>query len=149
MNIRPASPHEGWLLRDIEIASKAYWGYSNELMDQFAKVISMSPDYVRDHEVWVVDQGGEIAGFYGLMHHGEVCELDHLWLLPQYIGMGLGRCLFEHAVNRARETDAVRMEWQAEPNAMAFYRRMGGCYLRTAIGMLGTPIDVMGVELTA
>ena len=108
--MRPASPDEGWLLRDIEIASKAYWGYPNELMEQFARVISMSPDYVRDHEVWVVEQGGEIAGFYGLIHHGEVCELDHLWLLPRYIGTGLGRRLFEHAVNRARETDAVQME---------------------------------------
>ena len=149
MNIRPASHDEGWRLREIEIASKAYWGYPYEFMERFAKVISMTPDYIRRHEVWVVDGVGEIAGFYGLIHHGKECELDHLWLLPRYIGKGLGRQLFEHALQRGRAAGALRMEWQAEPNATGFYKRMGGCYLRTETGLLGTPIEVLSVELEA
>jgi len=149
VRIRPASPEEGWRLRELEIASKAYWGYPTELMERFAKVISMTPDYVREHEVWVVEEAGEIVGFYGLIHYGEVCELDHLWLLPPYIGKGLGRQLFEHALQRARVAGALRMEWQAEPNAIGFYKRMGGRYLRTDTGLLGTLIEVLGVELEA
>ncbi len=144
MNIRPASPDEGWRLRQLEIASKACWGYPDE---RFAKVISMAPDYIQKHEVWVVEETSEIAGFYGLIHHGEVCELDHLWLLPPYIGKGLGRQLFEHALQRARLACALRVEWQAEPNATGFYKRMGGRYLRTETGLLGTPIQVLGMEL--
>jgi len=149
VNVRPASPDEGWLLREIEIASKAYWGYPDELMERFAKVISMAPDYIRKNEVWVIEGADEIAGFYGLIHHGEVCELDHLWLLPRHIGKGLGRQLFEHGLQRARVSGALRMEWQAEPNAMGFYQRMGGRHVRTETGLLGIPIDVLGLELGA
>ena len=75
MNIRPASHDEGWRLREIEIASKAYWGYPYEFMERFAKVISMTPDYIRRHEVWVVDGVGEIAGFYGLIHQARSLNL--------------------------------------------------------------------------
>lgn len=149
MKIRPASPDEGWRLRELEIASKAYWGYPNEFMEQFAKVISMTPDYVRNHEVWVVEEAGQIAGFYGLIHHGDSCELDHLWLLPPYIGKGLGRQLFGHALQRARVAGAIRVEWRADPNATGFYKRMGGRYVRTETGLLGTPIEVLSVDLEA
>lgn len=34
----------------------------------------MTPDYVRKHEVWVVEEAGDIAGFYGLIHHDKVCD---------------------------------------------------------------------------
>jgi GNAT superfamily N-acetyltransferase len=149
VTIRPASPVEGRLLREIEITSKGHWGYPDELMKRFAKLISMDQDYIRKHEVWVIENADEIAGFYGLIHGGEVCELDHLWLLPRYIGKGLGRQLFEHALQRAQVAGALRMEWQAEPNAVGFYERMGAYRVRTETGLLGTPIDVLGIELEA
>lgn len=61
MRMRPASPDEGWRLRELEIASKAYWGYPNELMERFSRLISMTPDYVRKHEVWVLEDAEEVT----------------------------------------------------------------------------------------
>lgn len=52
-------------------------------------------------------------------------ELDHLWVLPERIGSGIGRSLFEHAVHRASALGAEVLEIESDPNAEGFYRRMG------------------------
>jgi hypothetical protein len=40
------------------------------------------------------------------------------------------------------------MEWEAEPNALGFYERMGGRYLRDSEpSAWGRVIPVMGVDL--
>ncbi len=39
------------------------------------------------------------------------------------------------------------LEWEAELNAVGFYERMGGRYLREQIGDWGRPLPVMGIDL--
>jgi hypothetical protein len=38
--------------------------------------------------------------------------------------------LFRHVVERVKQSGAARIEWEAEPNALGFYEKMGGRYLR-------------------
>jgi GNAT superfamily N-acetyltransferase len=148
VRIRPARPDEGWLLRDIEIASKAYWRYSDRFMDRFARVVSMSPEFVKKHEVWVLeDDEAQVIGFHGLIHRGKLVLLDHLWLLPGHIGAGHGRRLFEHAGERARAAGGERLEWSAEPHAIGFYEHMGGRYLREETGKLDDRRKIYGLGL--
>ena len=145
--MRQAVSDEGERLREIEIESKAHWGYDEEYMSRFARVISMSPEYVRKHDVWVLETAGDIAGFYGLIHRENRCELDHLWLLPRFIGSGFGRIMFEHAVRRAVEAGANRLEWEAEPNSLGFYRRMGARQVRETQSALGHTVPIMALDL--
>jgi GNAT superfamily N-acetyltransferase len=145
--MRQAVPEEGERLREIEIASKAHWGYDEDFMTRFASVVSMSPEYVLKHDVWVLENEGDVAGFYGLIHHEGFCVLDHLWLLPRFIGSGFGRLMFEHAVQRAAEVDASRLEWEAEPNSIAFYRRMGARQVRETHSTLGRTVPIMALDL--
>jgi GNAT superfamily N-acetyltransferase len=149
VEIRPARPDEGPALRAIEIASKAHWGYPKEFMAGFASVISMSPAYIRQHEVWVLEDSKEIVGFHGLIHRGEVCELDHMWLMPERIGKGHGRQMFEHALMRAGEGGAARLEWEADSYAIGFYQRMGVRHLRWTVSQLGRRLPVMEISLAA
>ena len=75
--------------------------------------------------------------------------LDDLWVEPEWIGRGVGSRLFHRAVERARELDATRLEWEAEPHAIGFYTRMGGHYLRDSEpSAWGRVIPVMGIDLT-
>ncbi len=148
LRIRPADPDEGEALRTIAIASKGHWGYDQGFLMRFGAILSLSPDWIRQHDVWVLEEGGEVAGFYGLIHHGEVSELDDLWLLPAYIGKGHGRRLFEHAAARARESGALRLEWEAEPHATGFYERMGGRAVRETISELGRKLSIFALDLT-
>ena len=52
-------------------------------------------------------------------------DLEHLWVLPAWIGAGLGRTLFEHAMRRAQELGARTVTIESDPSAEGFYRRMG------------------------
>ena len=104
--IERAIPEQADHLTRIAIASKAHWGYDQEFMERFAAVIAITPDYVRQNEVWILEEAGKSAGFYALIRRGEMGELDHLWLLPQHIGKGLGRLLFDNAYRGAPATSA-------------------------------------------
>ncbi len=73
--------------------------------------------------MYVAFSGGEAVGFYALVGGG--LELEHLWVLPAWIGTGLGRTLFEHAMRRAAELGASLVRIESDPNAEGFYRRMG------------------------
>jgi len=145
--IRSATAAEAPLLRGIQLASKAHWGYSGETMARFAAVISMSDAYVLHADVWVIEDGGSVVGWYSLVQRDDVCELHNMWVLPSHIGHGLGRRLYEHALTRARKSGATRLEWEAEPNAVGFYKHVGAKHLREAISVLGNPISWMGVDL--
>ena len=69
--------------------------------------------------------GGEPIGFYALTGEGRELELHHLWVLPAWIGSGIGRLLFEHAMDRSASRGASIVEIEADPNAEGFYVRMG------------------------
>src|ERR1700730_810306 len=103
------------------IRSKAHWGFDDDFMGRFAGVISLSPASVADADVWILEDAGSIIGFYALVPQGDECVLDDLWLLPDHIGGGTGRLMFEHAALRARELGAGVMTWEAEPFAVGFY----------------------------
>jgi len=46
-------------------------------------------------------------------------------LSPAWIGLGAGRLLFEHAIERAASRGASIAEIEADPNAEGFYLKMG------------------------
>jgi GNAT superfamily N-acetyltransferase len=94
-------------------------------MELWRPRLEVSPGFVRDNEVYVAVSGEEAVGFYALVGGGRGLDLDHLWVLPAWIGTGLGRTLFEHAVRRAQELGAMTVTIESDPNAEGFYRRMG------------------------
>jgi predicted N-acetyltransferase YhbS len=75
--------------------------------------------------VYAARAGGDPVGFYALVGGGSVLELEHLWVLPEFIGRGVGRALFEHAIRKAASLGAEALRLEADPNAEGFYRRMG------------------------
>ena len=66
-----------------------------------------------------------MSGFYALVGRGREVELEHLWVLPEHIGAGIGRALFDHAVRRAAALDVTTLSIEADPNAEGFYLQMG------------------------
>ena len=66
-----------------------------------------------------------MVGFYALERDGGRLRLEHFWLAPSLIGCGLGRQLFEHAVQAAQMLAAAELLIEADPNAEGFYLHMG------------------------
>jgi GNAT superfamily N-acetyltransferase len=67
-----------------------------------------------------------VVGFYALERDGDRFRQEDLFLAPSLIGHGLGRRLFEHAVQAARALGAAELLIESDPNAEGFYLlRMG------------------------
>jgi GNAT superfamily N-acetyltransferase len=126
VTIRPAVPSEAEVLTGLALVGKRHWGYPEPWLQTWRGLLAISPDYVAAHVVYCAEDGtGRVVGFYALEHDGGGCRLEHLWLEPSLIGTGLGRRLFEHAVEAARALGAAEMLIEADPNAEGFYLHMG------------------------
>jgi GNAT superfamily N-acetyltransferase len=127
-------------LREIAFAAKAHWGYDAQRVRDWADSI----DFDDGRELLVEDD----VAWASIVPKGDVCVLEDLWVDPTAMGRGLGARLFRRAVERAREHGATRLEWEAEPNAVGFYERLGGHYLRDSEpSQWGRVLPVMGVSL--
>jgi GNAT superfamily N-acetyltransferase len=146
--IRPARPDEGERLREIAIAAKAHWGYDRDWVRSWAAHGDFSPEALTTHPFLVAEAAGRTVAFAKLIPRGRIAWLDDLWVEPEWIGRGVGTKLFQAAAARARELGARRMEWEAELNAVGFYEKVGGTYVRDSeLTELGRILPVMGLEL--
>lgn len=125
MEIRRAEPADAGALSRVAFAAKGHWGYPEEWMERWRESLTISPELVKESEVYAVFGEGEPVGFYALVGEGTKMELEHLWVLPERMGLGLGRALFDHAVRRAAGLGAEVLGIEADPNAEGFYRHMG------------------------
>ena len=123
--MRRAGPGDAGALGRVAFAAKGHWGYPGRWMELWRPGLEVSPGFVRDNEVYVAVSGGEPVGFYALVGGERGLDLEHLWVLPAWIGTGLGRKLFEHAMRRARELGTSAVTIESDPNAEGFYRKMG------------------------
>jgi GNAT superfamily N-acetyltransferase len=124
--IRPARPEEAALLSDLEVRSKAYWGYDADFMAVFAAETLIAPEHLQQHIFCVVENSGKVGGFYSLEHRdGEAMWLDNLFIDPDAIRAGYGSLLFDHAVETARALGYRFLEFDSDPNAEGFYLKKG------------------------
>lgn len=123
--MRRAGPGDAGALGRVAFAAKGHWGYPERWMERWRPGLEVSPVFVRDNEVYVAVCEGEAVGFYALVGGGRRLDLEHLWVLPAWIGTGLGRRLFGHMMRRAKELGAGMVAIESDPNAEGFYRRMG------------------------
>lgn len=150
VRIRPAEPEDAGRLQEIFMAAKGSWGYDPALVKDAAADLDLSPEALRAKDVHVAEVDGRPVGFVSLMARPEAWLIDDLWVDPAWTGLGIGRLLFDHAADRARELGAPRLEWEADPNAVGFFERMGGQYLRDSPPTIwGRVVPVMGMELPA
>ena len=130
LELRPATPADGERLRELLAAAKGWWDYDPAVVADWAASIDIEAT-LREQEVWVAQTRGEVAAWAGLLPPRDgVAVLDHLWVDPASMGLGIGSALFRNAARRAAELGAQLMEWEAEPNALGFYAEMGGRRLR-------------------
>lgn len=125
MQIIPARPTDAPQLTAIAVAAKRHWDYPLRWIEVWLPTLSITPEFIAQHLVYMaVDDAGPI-GFYALVLDGAQAELEHLWVMPAHIGCGVGRALFEHAMRQAAAHQAKSLAVTADPNAEGFYLHMG------------------------
>ncbi len=115
-------------LTKVALLSKAYWGYSAAFMEDCKQELTITPSKISqsNFSYFVARQSHEIAGFYALEWLSDSrLELEALFVLPEFIGQGVGKSLFHHAMLHAKNMGAKEVEIQGDPNAQAFYLAMG------------------------
>ncbi|HCB01663.1 MAG TPA: GNAT family N-acetyltransferase [Anaerolineae bacterium] len=124
MKIIHATPNDADLLTDIAISAKRHWDYPEAWIQHWLPQLTISPEYISTNEVWMMIDDEAIA-FYSISQTEEGYELGHLWVLPEYIGKGIGKQLLEHAFERCKLLNISALKIYADPNAQTFYEKMG------------------------
>ena len=125
MKIRRACAEDADALTEIAFAAKRHWGYPESWIRRWQDALTVLPQYVIQHPTFVAVLDGEFVGFCAVQMEAGEASLDHLWVLPSFMGRGVGRALFQHAEKIARESGAMRMKIIGDPHAERFYSRMG------------------------
>lgn len=125
MMIRPAQPKEAQILTDLMLRSKAHWGYDAQFMADAEVELVVRPEDFAVCGQFVLEVDRQIAGFSTLCDRGEALLLDNLFVEPEWIGQGVGKRLWEHAVDFARRGKYTAIILVADPYAVGFYEKAG------------------------
>jgi GNAT superfamily N-acetyltransferase len=120
-----ATPEHAEILTALTIAAKRHWNYPEEWIQIWLPLLTISPEYIRDNETWAVVQNDRCIAYYSLRPDIGFLWLDNLWVMPEFIGKGIGKELFHHALERSRAREAPVLRIESEPNAQVFYEKMG------------------------
>jgi GNAT superfamily N-acetyltransferase len=124
--IRRADPAEAPLLTELALRSKAYWGYDAAFLEACRRgELMVSAGFVGTRPVFVLEEGGQLVGFYGLRGDPPDADLAYLFVEPAAVRRGHGRRLWEHAVATAGQLGYRRLLIESDPKAEPFYRAMG------------------------
>lgn len=125
IQILPAKPEQAQALTQIALAAKAYWGYPKRWMEQWKPQLTFTSDYFEENESWVAELNGSSVAFYTLLEQDGNAWIENLWVIPDLIGKGVGKCLFLHALDISRQRGFTKLKLEADPNAVGFYEKMG------------------------
>lgn len=136
------------ILKEIAVAAKAHWGYPNHLIAKWAQTPIITTESIAADIVFKACTESSVMGWYRLLLYSAPAILEDLWVLPAFMGKGIGRRLFEHAVDQAGRNGAQNIELDADPNAVPFYERMGCRVIGETPSEWGRVIPRMRYNLT-
>ena len=124
--IQLAETSDAKILTKIALKSKSFWGYSNEILESWVEDLTVSERIIQEMIVYKFISNNETVGFYILNKpEGTSIELEFLFVLPVFIGKGIGNQLIQHAFLKAKELKCNKVTLLADPNAVTFYRSKG------------------------
>lgn len=125
-HIRPAKVEEAQKLTQLNLRSKAFWGYDESFIQKYTWELTITPKFIEEHPTFVMISDDKIIGYYMFMKRSEErVELEYLFVEPDWIGKGIGRILIEHAKTYALSNAFREIVILADPHAKPFYLSKG------------------------
>jgi GNAT superfamily N-acetyltransferase len=125
LQIVQAKPADAPVLTDIAFAAKRHWGYPERWIELWHDILTIRPQFIDRHETHAAMVDGRAVGFYALGCQDGRLDLLHMWVWPDWMGRGVGRSLFRHAIERAKTLGFRVLEIESDPNAEGFYEHLG------------------------
>src|SRR5215211_6416687 len=101
LQIKRAKPEQADALTQIALAAKRHWGYPERWIEIWKPQLTFSPEYFEENESWVAETNNRPIAFYTLLEKEGNASLENLWVSPAFIGKGVGKRLFLHALKVA------------------------------------------------
>lgn len=111
-------------LNKLSLASKAYWKYPESWLEMWKEELILHPEDFDKFEIMVLETNSSCIGFCAVSENPDHYEIEHLWILPKYIGKGYGKLLLTYSLNQIVKNSKVIIV-KADPNAEDFYQKQG------------------------
>lgn len=129
VSLRAGRPDDAVTMRGIHRRAKSSHGYTDAQMEQFAAEVTetLTSDLIASNAFVIAEQAGNMVGFAGVLDTGdpETLHLEYLFIDPDAQGSGIGRRLFEWAVEEATARGVAALEFHSDPHVTGFYDRLG------------------------
>ncbi len=124
--INQVGPEHKENLSGLTKRSKAFWGYSPELMSLWDEELTLKSDYFEQHIVFAAWQADHILGYYSYYQTGpSAVHMDNLFIDPTVIRKKIGTILMQHFLNRITSHTIQKITLHADPHSEAFYTHFG------------------------
>jgi len=138
--IRPAIGTDAENLTTISFASKRGWKYPEHYYKIWKDELTITQEYIQINDVWLVEDRKPF-GYYSVIYLKEDLMLplgtlekgywlEHMFILPEYIGKEVGRDLFNFITRQCIEHGIGEISVLADPNSRGFYEKMGCTFVR-------------------
>ena len=128
MEFRKMTSDDLEAVSELGIRSKRSWNYDSAAMSIFERELTMTEERLESlFHAEVATEAGRIIGYATVLYHEKegITELDHLFVDPDYFGMGCGTELMVRAIDVARQSGAKILTIICDPNAVGFYLNKG------------------------
>jgi N-acetylglutamate synthase-like GNAT family acetyltransferase len=107
------------------MASKRYWDYPDEWIKLWNEDLTINEGDFDKMSIYKLVAGASTIGFCAISLKPEELEIEHLWLLPEKIGLGYGKYLLNSALEECLVVGIKQILVIADPNAQPFYAKLG------------------------
>lgn len=134
--IRSGRTREAEALTNLAAESEAYWGYDEEFMEVYKIIYHVTPDIISENLTYVIEEDGEIVGFYVVVQEAYLGILEFFYVKPEYMGKNVGRKMWDHMVETCESLGILEIELVTSPQAKDFYLKMGAVVVQEVVSQI-------------
>jgi ribosomal protein S18 acetylase RimI-like enzyme len=124
--IKKIQPDTIKLLNDIMKRSLAIWGYSPKEMEEVAKKLVITTEFMNKSVCYAVELGGLIKGFFCIEpSQSEEISNAKFYIEPDSIREGLGTMLWNQVIFELKNKEIKHFKFLVDKNAQGFYEKLG------------------------
>jgi GNAT superfamily N-acetyltransferase len=132
--IQRATQNQAESLTEIAFAAKRHWGYPERWIQSWSPILTITPHIIEQNETYVAFLDNVPVGFCAISIGDKKASVEHMWVLPDHMGKGIGAKLFLYMLSRCKEVGARTLEIESDPNAQGFYEHMGANKVGEVVG---------------
>jgi len=125
LRIRQAHPGEAEELTRLATASKAHWNYTKEQLALWRGELSVPADVIFNGRAYVGEIDHTLVAMMVLAPAKITWKLSHFFVSPDRLNQGIGKKMFNYAIEIAQKQGARAFAIDADPNAEPFYLACG------------------------